>query len=92
MRRAKAFLWHGSAHTALEVLDDLTWDVDTESEAAKAFQNRLEEFMDYITANTAAPQRLAAEHPLWTALPHASRTRAAIASLATVVRGNVVVT
>ncbi|MGH8210694.1 MAG: IS1096 element passenger TnpR family protein [Steroidobacteraceae bacterium] len=54
LRRAKAFLWHGSVHTALQVLDDLTWDVDTESDTAKSFHKRLEEFMDYITANTAA--------------------------------------
>jgi hypothetical protein len=54
LRRAKAFLWHGSVHTALQVLEDLTWDVDTESEAAKSFHQRLEEFTDYITANTTA--------------------------------------
>ena len=54
LRRAKAFLWHGSVHTALEVLEEMPWDVDTETEAAKAFHKRLEEFMDYITANMAA--------------------------------------
>jgi hypothetical protein len=32
----------------------MPWDVDTETEAAKAFHKRLEEFMDYITANMAA--------------------------------------
>ena len=54
LRRAKAFLWHGSVHTALEVLEEMPWDVDTETEAAKAFHKRLEEFVDYITANMAA--------------------------------------
>ena len=54
LRRAKAFLWHGSAHTALQVLEELTWDVETQSEAAKTFHKRLEEFTDYITANVAA--------------------------------------
>ena len=54
LRRAKEFLWHGSVHTALQVLDDLTWDVDTEGEAAQSFHKRLEEFIGYITANTAA--------------------------------------
>jgi hypothetical protein len=54
LRRAKAFLWHGSVHTALQILEDLTWDVDTEGEAAKSFHQRLEEFTDYITANTTA--------------------------------------
>lgn len=54
MRRAKAFLWHGSTHTALEVLDVLTWEVGMETEAPRSFHKRLEEFMDYITANLAA--------------------------------------
>lgn len=54
MRRAKASLWHGSTHTALEVLDVLTWEVGMETEAPKSFHKRLEEFMDYITANLAA--------------------------------------
>jgi hypothetical protein len=62
LRRAKAFLWHGSVHTALQVLDELTWDVDTESEAAMSFHKRLEEFMDYITANLAAIPNYADRH------------------------------
>ncbi|MDQ2944586.1 MAG: hypothetical protein M3Y27_01345 [Acidobacteriota bacterium] len=54
LRRAKAFLWHGSVHAALEVLDDLSWLIDAETEASKSFLRRLEQFSDYITTNTAA--------------------------------------
>ena len=52
--RAKAFLSHGSVHTALEVLEEIPWDADKETEAVKAFHKRLGEFMEYITANMAA--------------------------------------
>ena len=54
LRRAKAFLWHGSVHTALEVLDDLSWLVDAETKASKSFFQRLEEFTEYIPTNTVA--------------------------------------
>ncbi len=54
LRRAKAFLWHGSVDTALEVLDDLSWLFDAETEASKSFLQRLEQFSDYITTNTTA--------------------------------------
>ena len=51
LRRAKAYLWHGSPHRALQTLEDLTWEIGTESEHAKAIQDKLEEFMGYVTAN-----------------------------------------
>ena len=51
IRRAKAFLWHGSAHRALKVIENLTWEIGVETDAAKNVQDRLEEFMDYVTAN-----------------------------------------
>jgi hypothetical protein len=54
LRRAKAYLWHGSPHRALQTLEDLTWDVGTESEHAQDVQDKLEEFMNYVTANLAA--------------------------------------
>jgi hypothetical protein len=54
LRRAKAYLWHGSPHRALQTLEDLTWDVGTESERAQDVQDKLEEFMNYVTANLAA--------------------------------------
>jgi hypothetical protein len=54
LRRAKAFLWHGSVHTALEVLDDFSWLVEAETEASKSFLQRLEEFTEYIATNMAA--------------------------------------
>jgi hypothetical protein len=54
LRHAKAYLWHGSPHRALQTLEDLTWDVGTESGHAKDVQDKLEEFMNYVTANLAA--------------------------------------
>ena len=27
LRRAKAYLWHGSPHRALRTLEDLSWDI-----------------------------------------------------------------
>jgi hypothetical protein len=35
-------------------LEDLTWDIGTESDRARKVQNKLEEFMNYVTANIAA--------------------------------------
>jgi hypothetical protein len=51
LRRAKAYLWHGSPNRALETLEDLTWEIGTESDHANAMQDKLEEFMGYVTAN-----------------------------------------
>ena len=53
MRRAKAYLWHGSPHRALHTIEELTWDIGTESERAQDVQDKLEEFMSYVTANIA---------------------------------------
>jgi uncharacterized protein involved in tolerance to divalent cations len=54
LRRAKAYLWQGSAHRALRTIEELTWDIGTESERAQELQTKLEEFMNYVTANIAA--------------------------------------
>ncbi|MGO8855192.1 MAG: ISKra4 family transposase [Steroidobacteraceae bacterium] len=54
LNRAKAYLWHGSPHRALRTLEDLTWEIGTESPRAEALQDKLDEFMNYITANIAA--------------------------------------
>ena len=54
LNRAKACLWHGSPHRALRTLEDLTWDIGTESPRAEALQDKLDEFMNYITANMTA--------------------------------------
>lgn len=54
LRRAKAYLWHGSPHRALRTLEDLTWDIGTETPRATALQDKLDEIMNYITANIAA--------------------------------------
>jgi hypothetical protein len=62
LRRAKAYLWHGSPHRVLQTLDDLTWDVGTESEHAQVVQDKLEEFMNYVTANLAAIPNYADRH------------------------------
>jgi hypothetical protein len=48
--------------TALQVLDERTWDVEIESEAGKSFHKRLEEFMDYFAANLAAIPNYADRH------------------------------
>ena len=75
LRRAKAYLWHGSPHRALETLEDLTWEIGTESDHANAMQDKLEEFMGYVTASlirsltmrtasgTASPSRPASSNP-----------------------------
>jgi hypothetical protein len=62
LRRAKAYLWHGSPHRALRTLEDLTWDIGTESPRAAALQEKLEEFMNYITTNIAAIPNYADRH------------------------------
>src|SRR5258708_39044567 len=50
-RRAKAYLWHGSPHRALGTIDERTWDIGTESPHALTLQEKLDEFMNYITTN-----------------------------------------
>jgi len=62
LRRAKAYLWHGSPHRALHTLDDLTWDIGAESARSEALQEKLEEFMNYITTNVAAIPNYADRH------------------------------
>jgi hypothetical protein len=62
LRRAKAYLWHGSPHRALRTLEDLTWDIGTETPRATALQDKLDEFMNYITANIAAIPNYADRH------------------------------
>ena len=53
LRRARAYLWHGSPHRALHTIEELTWAIGTESERAQDVQDKLEEFMSYVTANIA---------------------------------------
>jgi hypothetical protein len=60
--RAKAYLWHGSPHRALRTLEDLTWEIGTETPRATAMQDKLDEFMNYIVANTAAIPNYADRH------------------------------
>ena len=62
LRRAKAYLWHGSPHRALRTLEDLTWDIGTESPRAIALQEKLDEFMNYITTNVEAIPNYADRH------------------------------
>jgi len=62
LRRAKAYLWHGSPHRALQTIEDLTWDIGTESERAQDVQGKLEEFMSYVTANIGAIPNYADRH------------------------------
>jgi hypothetical protein len=62
LRRAKAYLWHGSPHRALRTLEDLSWDIGTESPRAQALQEKLDEFMNYITSNVAAIPNYADRH------------------------------
>jgi len=62
LHRAKAYLWHGSPHRALQTLEDLTWEIGTETEHAKAMQDKLEEFMGYVTANLTAIPNYADRH------------------------------
>ena len=62
LNRAKAYLWHGSPHRALRTLEDLTWDIGTESPRAEALQDKLEDFMNYIEINVAAIPDYADRH------------------------------
>src|ERR1019366_4124814 len=62
LRRAKAYLWHGSPQRALRTLDELTWDIGTESPRASELQEKLEEFMNYITSNVASIPNYADRH------------------------------
>jgi hypothetical protein len=55
-------LAHGSPHRALRTLEDLTWDIGTESPRAEALQDKLDEFMNYVTANMAAIPNYADRH------------------------------
>jgi hypothetical protein len=55
-------LWHGSPHRALRTLDELTWDIGTESSRASALQEKLDEFMNYILTNVAAIPNYADRH------------------------------
>src|ERR1017187_7561990 len=57
-----AYLWHGSPHRALRTLDELTWDIGTESPRASELQEKLEEFMNYITSNAAPIPNYADRH------------------------------
>jgi hypothetical protein len=62
LNRAKAYLWHGSPHRTLRTLEDLTWEIGTETPRATAMQDRLDEFMNHITANLAAIPNYADRH------------------------------
>jgi hypothetical protein len=62
LRRAKAYLWHGSPHRALQTLEDLTWEIGTESDHANAMQDKLEEFMGYVSANLTSIPNYADRH------------------------------
>src|ERR1017187_2339523 len=62
LRRAKAPVWHGSPHRALHTIEELTWDIGTESERAQALQDKLEEFMNYVMANLATIPNYADRH------------------------------
>jgi hypothetical protein len=62
LRRAKAYLWHGSAHRALRTIEELTWDIGTESDRAQELQTNLEEFMNYVATNLAAIPNYADRH------------------------------
>jgi hypothetical protein len=46
----------------LHTLEDLTWDIGTESERAEELHDKLEEFMNYITANLEAIPNYADRH------------------------------
>ncbi len=55
LERVKWFLWHGNVFRALQVLDDLGFDLDNEDPGPeqRAFGKRLAEFRGYIDANGA---------------------------------------
>lgn len=62
LRRAKAYLWHGSPHRAPQSLEDLSWDIGNESERAEVVHDKLEEFISYITANLESIPNYADRH------------------------------
>ena len=52
LERVKWFLWHGNVYKALQVLDDLTWDIEASASAeALKLAKTLEEFDHYIRSN-----------------------------------------
>ncbi len=52
VKRVKWFLWHGNVYKALQVLDDLTWDINAEaSNEAPKLAKTLSEFEHYIRTN-----------------------------------------
>ncbi len=52
LERVKWFLWHGNVYKALQVLEDLAWDIDAEaSREAQKLARTLREFEHYIRTN-----------------------------------------
>ncbi len=48
----KWFLWHGNVYKALQVLEDLVWDIDAEASCeAQKLARTLHEFERYIRTN-----------------------------------------
>lgn len=62
LNRPKAYLWHGNPHQALCTLEDLTWDIGTKTPRTTALQDKMDEFMNYVTANLAAIPNYADRH------------------------------
>jgi hypothetical protein len=49
LERVKWFLWHSNVYKALQVLEDLAWDIDAEaSDEAQRLVRTLHEFEYYI--------------------------------------------
>ena len=52
LERVKWFLWHGNVYKALQVLEDLAWDIDAEASCeAQKLARTLHEFDHYIRTN-----------------------------------------
>ncbi len=52
LERVKWFLWHGNVYKALQVLEDLEWDIDAEASCeAQKLTRTLHEFDQYIRTN-----------------------------------------
>jgi hypothetical protein len=52
LERVKWFLWHSNVYKALQVLEDLAWDIDAEaSDEAQRLVRTLHEFEYYIRTN-----------------------------------------
>jgi hypothetical protein len=52
LERVKWFLWHGNVYKALQVLEDLEWDIDAEASCeAQKLARTLHEFDHYIRTN-----------------------------------------